>query len=244
MKSFVRLLEELLDKVIVVIFMFGLLFCVYCVVDDFSILDKSSSRSLLKYKPEGNSDEELGFKDLLGINEDVIGWITIDDTNIDYPVVMSEDNKEYLNLDVFGGYSLGGTPFVDYRNKRDFSDDFTIIYGHHMDMKIMFGGLDDFLDEDYLNKHKEGMLLTPDKVYKLNIISAGISQGFDEILFNPASGYEGSKQELLNRINVVSKSRVLGYSFSASDRIIMLATCTSPESYNRILVFGSISEVE
>ena len=108
----------------------------------------------------------------------------------------------------------------------------------------MFGGLDDFLDEDYLNKHKEGMLLTPDKVYKLNIISAGISQGFDEILFNPASGYEGSKQELLNRINVVSKSRVLGSSFSSSDRIIMLATCTSPESYNRILVFGSISEVE
>ena len=57
----------------------------------------------------------------MAINKDVAGWITIDDTHIDYPVVQGKDDMEYINKDVYGEFSLSGSIFLSCMNKKDFS---------------------------------------------------------------------------------------------------------------------------
>lgn len=77
--------------------------------------------------------------------------MTIDDTNIDYPVMQGEDNNEYLNKDPFGNYALSGSIFLDRRNNPEFKDYYSLIYGHHMEHGMMFGAIDEYLNEDYFN---------------------------------------------------------------------------------------------
>lgn len=92
-----------------------------------------NSSDLLQYKPSADDPESLTFEELLKLNPDVCAWITVDDTHIDYPVVQGEDNMEYVNKDVQGEFAFSGAIFLDSQNKRDFSDSFNLLYGHHME---------------------------------------------------------------------------------------------------------------
>ena len=100
------------------------------------------------------------------LNKDVVGWITIFDTHISYPVVQGKDNQEYLNKDVFGKFSFSGSIFLDYRNACDFTDSYSIIYGHHMEYGAMFGDVVEFKNDDYFQEHKTGALFLLDDTYK------------------------------------------------------------------------------
>ena len=71
---------------------------------------------------------EIDFVSLKEINEDVVGWLFLPDTVINYPVVQGEDNSYYLKRLVDGSYNANGSLFVDYQNEMDFSDDNTLIY--------------------------------------------------------------------------------------------------------------------
>lgn len=241
-EKLIVLLSGAVDKIVIIVCMLGMIYCCYCVHDDFYILEKSSGKDILKYKPTVSGGEEnLGFEELLKINEDVIAWLTIDDTNIDYPVVKGEDNKEYINLDVFRNYSLGGVPFIDFRNSSDFSDYFTIFYGHHMDMGIMFGGLDEFLNEDYLRSHDHGLLITKDISYDIYFFASGKTSGYDGILFNPFD-MEGERVETLwSRIKEVMIIRLKEINVDEGN-LVMLSTCSTPESYDRIVLFGYLTK--
>jgi len=88
------------------------------------------------------------------VNEDIVGWLTIPDTQIDYPFVISQDNDYYLRRDLYGNYALAGTIFMDYRCytdtvRSDFTDFNTVIYGHNMNNGSMFGELSLFADEGF-----------------------------------------------------------------------------------------------
>lgn len=82
------------------------------------------------------------------------GWIKIEGTNIDYPVLMPPEDKPsyYLNHDPNGNYSFVGTPFIDPITDEDSFN--TIIYGHHMLNKTMFGELGSYQKKDYYKNHK------------------------------------------------------------------------------------------
>ena len=95
---------------------------------------------LLKYKPTSETEgEHLSLQELALINPDTRGWLTIPDTHIDDPVLQGNDDMEYINKDVFGEFSLSGSLFLSCRNSSDFSDGYSLIYGHHMDHGGMFG---------------------------------------------------------------------------------------------------------
>ena len=68
-----------------------------------------SSNDLLKYQPTGDGPNSITLGELMKLNKDVVGWITIFDTHISYPVVQGKDNQEYLNKDVFGKFSFSGS---------------------------------------------------------------------------------------------------------------------------------------
>ncbi len=115
---------------------------------DSAQINKQADASLYEtYKP--TAKDSLSFAELQKINSDVFGWLTVDKTHINYPLVQTEDNAKYVNTDVKGQFSLAGSIFLDCNNKKDFSDINNIIYGHHMAKDAMFG-------EKYVNTDVKG----------------------------------------------------------------------------------------
>lgn len=100
-----------------------------------------SSWDLSKYRPV-LKEGKLTFEELLEVNPDTVGWIVLEGTNIDYPVVQGKDDLEYANKDVFGNSSLTGSIYLTAINTRDFTNSFNLIYGHHMANGAMFGDIE------------------------------------------------------------------------------------------------------
>jgi len=120
------------------------------------------------------------------VNCDIIGWLYVPDTHIDYPVVIATDNDYYLRRDIHRNQANAGSIFMDYRCA-GFSTFNTIIYGHSMKNKSMFGDLRLFGDPDFFDAHLKGALFTADGTYILNIF-AYIVVGFDDkIIYDPAA---------------------------------------------------------
>src|SRR5699024_4709303 len=94
-----------------------------------------------------------GFEGLLAQNEDVVGWITIDDTKIDYPIVQAGDNLTYLNRNFYGEETRAGSIFMDYRNNLAHDNKNIIVYGHRMRDGTMFQQLTKFLEADFVEKN-------------------------------------------------------------------------------------------
>lgn len=94
------------------------------------------------------------YKNLVNKNKKLIGWVKIDDTNIDYPVMQTENNEYYLDHNLNQEYDKNGSIFLDkdcdvLKPSTNF-----IIYGHHMRNGKMFGELDLYSSEDYYKEHK------------------------------------------------------------------------------------------
>ena len=104
----------------------------------------------------------------------MIGWIYVDALpDISYPIVQGKDNQTYLHQTYEKNYNFAGTIFVDYENGRDFNDCNTLVYGHNMKNGSMFGHLKKFTEDEKLyNNDRYFWILTPDKNYRYEIISA------------------------------------------------------------------------
>ena len=94
--------------------------------------------------------------ELRRLNPDIFGWLRVDGTAINYPLVQGSDNFTYVNSDVLGNFSLSGSIFLDYRCAADFSGTNNILYGHHMDKNSMFGPMEDFADDNFFASHRSG----------------------------------------------------------------------------------------
>ena len=104
----------------------------------------------------------VDFKALKKINPDIVAWIRIPDTSIDYPVVQGNDDFYYLTHTFKKAEHVAGAIFLDSDNNADFSDDKNIIYGHNMKDGSMFRGLRNFLDDEFLKEHHILYLYLPD----------------------------------------------------------------------------------
>lgn len=195
---------------------------------------------LLKYKPvdTGNPEEEsFTLDELLLINEDTRGWITIDDTRIDYPVVQGETDMEYINTDVFGEFALSGSIFLSCLNKPDFTDSYNLIYGHHMDNGGMFGDVIEFTDETYFENHQTGTLYLTDRTYGISLFACMEVDAYDRLIYAP--GEECSMQELLNYLKqTATHYRDIGVTIN--DQIVGLSTCVDAQTNGRVVVFGRL----
>ena len=98
-------------------------------------------------------DFTVNWDELLSTNPDVIAWIQIPDTKINFPVLQGESNNTYLRKNIYKKYSRGGCIFVDSHNTDNFTDLNTIIYGHNLNNGSMFSNLKKYKDKDYLQKH-------------------------------------------------------------------------------------------
>ena len=113
MKIAVRIAQagnQILNIIVMGIILFLFLYGGYSLLDTYmSAKSAFLSDDLLSYKPQPGEGANPSLEDLMAINKDVAGWITIDDTHIDYPVVQGKDDMEYINKDVYGEFSLSGS---------------------------------------------------------------------------------------------------------------------------------------
>lgn len=99
----------------------------------------------------------------------MVAWLSIDGTNINYPVMQGTNNEWYLTHDYSGQNALAGSIFLDYRNGADFSDAVSVIYGHRMSGNLMFSDVAKFADEHFFSSHRRGNLKTRDGEYELEV---------------------------------------------------------------------------
>lgn len=114
----------------------------------------------------------IDFETLWQQNPDVIAWITIPDTNIDYPIVQTDNNDKYLHIDLDGRQSVYGTIFLDCDSESDFSGYHNILYGHNMKNGSMFQNVVKYKQEEFFNSHRDIYIYTPEREIHLRTIAA------------------------------------------------------------------------
>ena len=109
----------------------------------------------------------INFEELAAINPDIVGWIRIPDTNIDYPIVQAADNDTYLHKSFEGEETSAGTIFLDFESQSDMRGYNSILYGHHMKNGSMFKDVVKYKDEDYFKEHQYFEIYTPKETIHL-----------------------------------------------------------------------------
>lgn len=182
-------------------------------------------------------------QNLLDINPNIVGWLTIDNTKIDYPILQSSDNSHYLNRNYKEDTSKSGSIFMDYRNQADSLDKHTIVYGHQMKDGSMFGQLDKFLDEDFFSQHKGFQFDTIYESYKVEIFSVYVTTtdfNYIETDFSTDEAYMDFIEVIKEKSNMSTDIQV-----TEQDNIITLSTCNDlqdPED-GRLVIHGKLTKI-
>ena len=143
--------------------------------DDFAAVSQIAEPTVTAEQTESEQAEpteeptaERNISALIAANTDCIGWISIDGTNISYPVMHTpNDPQKYLRRSFHGQYSQSGVPFLDWRCSTDGGN--RIIYGHNMKNGTMFSDLKKYLNTDFLNVHRTVKFETADGVQTFTV---------------------------------------------------------------------------
>ena len=198
---------------------------------------------LLQLKPPEDPEGEEGptFEDLKAINPDVCAWVTLDNTNIDHPVVQGQDNLTYVNRDVYGNFALAGSIFLDSRNNSSFSDPYSLLYGHHMENSGMFGDLALYKDEDFFQENSTGYLITPEGVYDLEIFASLVVSASDQYIFDPEIWHTEEAAALAHvKENALYLRENIFQDLDENSRILALSTCSGEFSDARTVVLAKM----
>lgn len=168
---------------------------------------------------------EPDWKKLQESNPDIIGWIYVPDTVINYPIVQSKDNSYYLNHSSLKDVNTIGAIFLDFNASSDLSDFHSIIYGHSViNSSAMFSQIKEFCDEDFFKEHPYLYLMTPEQNYRCDIVALTktTSESFlYQIGFSGAEDQEAFLERMMSEASLSRKTDDL----AADDSIVTLSTC-------------------
>ena len=257
-KVFIRILKfflpwkgdgvgEVIRKLVLIISLVSIVICGIYFYDRFSQRAEFTEAKKLSALVEDTADREEEtepkdkFKKLLDINSEFVGWLKIDGTGVDVPIVKTDDNETYLRKSFYGEYSVYGNPFLDFRNhpERLFEtgsilhgmDRNTIVYGHNMLDKLVFAELLEYKSPDF---YKEHPIIDFDTIYgdtKWKIISCYLINSTADMDNGYAIEYNfincESDEKFLEYIEDIKKRSFINTPVDAQedDVIITLSTC-------------------
>ena len=210
----------------------------YVMWDSSQVYAQASEANYTSYKPSGTSD--LSFQDLQKINPEVVAWLDVYGTHIDYPVTQGTDNMKYVNTDATGAYSLSGAIFLDSGNASDFTDISNIVYGHHMDANTMFGELTNFSDAAYFQSHQYGSLFAGGQTLGIQFFAFVHADAFDESIYNTKVSSDTEAQYVANLTSLAAQVRS-DVQINPGDRLILLSTCAASTTNGRDILVGLIT---
>lgn len=188
------------------------------------------------------------YEKLLKMNSDMVAWIKIEDTNLNYPVMHTPNNEEYyLRRNFNKEYEFRGTLFLNKNADLKDRDDNIIIYGHNMDDGTMFGALRKYYDESYYLNHKTIQFETAYESSTYEI--AYVFRTVDEIdhdlyidyynFFNAESAFEFNSQMSLYEKNSYYDTKVVP---KYGDKLLTLSTCEYTEDNGRFVIVARMME--
>ena len=227
---------------------------VFCVINIFhNIYSENKQEEIIgslieigDVKPSSEIDKipQIDFSKLKEVNNAIVGWMIIDGTQVNYPIVKGKDNSYYLNHSYDKSYNSYGSIFMDYRSNENFSDLNTFIYGHYTSNGSMFGELKKYMEESFYKEHPFFYILTPNGNYKVDVISAytddALSSSYNA-KFNDLNDY----QRYIEKIRLKSRYSTdisVNYNF---DKIISLYSCSheSGSKTERYFIHGVIRKI-
>lgn len=202
--------------------------------------------STLSAESTDDVTENTPYQSLVSENGEAVGWITVEGTVIDYPVVQAADNAYYLNHGFDRNYNYGlGCPFLDYRCESDFNGFNSIIYAHHIqDYRALFSDITLYGDSAFMKQHPEGTLLTKNGVRKVRFFAY-------MVIPNPSFAYITgitAKKDRESYIDSIFKNAVYTNYYSSEEmkkndklRLLLLSTC-SYDYWNARSVLAGVIE--
>ena len=164
-------------------------------------------------EPTEQPAAERNIQTLIAENADCIGWLSIDGTNISYPVMHTpSDPQKYLRRNFYGKYSQSGVPFLDGRC--DLQSTNLIIYGHNMRNGTMFSNLKKYVDREFLNAHRTVKFETVDGI-RYYIVTEVLKSNISDALYDRIVAEDG--------------------------RQLILSTCYGSDKDGRLLIIAAVS---
>ena len=188
-----------------------------------------------KNEDENKKEYKIDFDKLKEQNNETVAWIKVNNTNIEYPVVKTNNNSFYLNHSFDKSQNSAGWIFADYRNKFDNTDKNIVIYGHNMRDDSMFGSLKNILNSDwYDNEENTNITLYTENekcIYKVFSIYKIESEDY-----YITTEFENDKK-FEQFVNTIKKRSIKDFSVDVSkdDNILTLSTCANNNKYRVVL---------
>ena len=185
---------------------------------------------------------DVDLKKLKEKNNDTVGWLNVNNTNINYPFVKSSDNDYYLHHSFDKSYNNAGWVFLDYRNNKNLTDKNNIIYGHHRVNNTMFTSLLNTLNQSwYTNKdnhvirislENENSLWQIISVYKIPAESYYITTKFN------------NDNEFITFLDTISKRSIYNFNYNVNKEDIILTLSTCYDDDTRVVVHAKLIKIE
>lgn len=185
---------------------------------------------------------DVDLKKLKEKNNDTVGWLNVNNTNINYPFVKSSDNDYYLHHSFDKSYNNAGWVFLDYRNNKNLTDKNNIIYGHHRVNNTMFTSLLNTLNQSwYTNKdnhiirislENENSLWQIISVYKIPTESYYITTKFN------------NDNEFITFLDTISKRSIYNFNYNVNKDDIILTLSTCYDDNTRVVVHAKLIKIE
>ena len=184
-------------------------------------------------------EDNVNLNKLNKINNDIVGWLKIENTNINYPVMQTKDRPDYyLRKNFYKEYSVFGTPYIDENCDIENGNNL-IIYGHHINGNKMFGELENYKNEEYYNKHKFIKFYTLNEKAEYEIISVFKTTVYNDKGFKYYQYYnledEREFETFINKckeLSLYDTQKIAKY----GDKLLTLSTCEYSQNNGRLVV--------
>lgn len=180
---------------------------------------------------DNNNNYNIDFEKLSNTNSDVVAWLRVNNTNIEYPVVQAKNNEYYLYHSFNKTENGAGWIFADYRNKLDKTDKNIVIYGHNRKDKSMFGTLNKVLEKEWYEneENRKIVLITPEEKCNYEIFSVYKVPNEDYYI----STNFRDETEFKSFINNIKSRSVYNFKTEVDEnsQILTLSTCGTTSKY-------------
>jgi len=235
----IKLAKGAVNIMLLAVILLLLTFAGYALWDSNQIHELADKSHYAIYKPAA-ADEGKSFQELQALNAEVFAWLSVYGTNIDYPVTQGPDNMKYVNTNAQGLYSLSGSIFLDCGNSKNFSDFNSILFGHHMEKKKMFGEIGNFSDRAMFDSRRYGNLYFGGEDHGIEFFAFVHTDAYDRAVFTPNVKGATRRAYLNNLLTQAIYKREIG--ITVEDHIILLATCSSSSTNGRDILVGRITD--
>lgn len=187
----------------------------------------------------GTSEPVVDFAALQAENPEIVGWVQIPGTPVNYPVVQHDDNDYYLNHSFLGRDDEFGAIFMDYRSKPDLSGYTTVVYGHHLKNGNMFAKLADYSSQSEFDKLGDFYYVTDDgTVHVLTPLATMVVDGYDvdsvRTDFTDVADFTSYVQSLLDR----ASAKKAGATAQGVGHLYLLSTCSYARENDRTILIA------